>query len=209
MPFGSFFCLVYWVYLGTKLFAMKSFKIWVLSIGFLLSYTLHSQSTFNLENSKIKWTGKEISTKSHYGSLKFSSASLVWEGNTLKGGKFVVDMTSLENNDLSGGGKERLERHLKSDDFFSVAKHPTATLEITQSATKGDDGTYAVSGDLTIKGITHPVRFTLSPSGNQIHATLTFDRSKYDVRFRSGTFFQNLGDKLILDDIVLEVALTR
>lgn len=188
---------------------MKTIKILLFLLGFSLSPTLYAQSNFNLETSKIKWTGKEISTKTHYGSLKFASATLDWEANILKGGEFVVDMTSLDNEDLSGGGKQRLEGHLRSDDFFSVDKHPTATLKITQPASKGTDGNYAVSGDLTIKGITHPVRFTLTPSGDNINASLTFDRSKYDVRFRSGTFFQNLGDKLILDDIVLEVALTR
>ena len=42
---------------------------------------------------------------------------------------------------------------------------------------------------------------------SSINSNLTFDRTKYDVRYRSGNFFQNLGDKLIYDDIELEVSL--
>ena len=69
----------------------------------------------------------------------------------------------------------------------------------------GDD--FDVDGVLTIKGISHPISFVLSVDENIATSKLTFDRSKYDVRFRSGTFFENLGDKLILDDIELEVEL--
>ena len=60
---------------------------------------------------------------------------------------------------------------------------------------------------MTIKEISHPITFDVEVDGNLINANLTFDRSLYDVRFRSGSFFENLGDKLIVDDIDLEVTL--
>ena len=115
-------------------------------------------------------------------------------------------MTSLTVDDLTGRGKASLEGHLKSDDFFSVEKFNNSSLIVTDSEKK-NDGSYVLKGDLSIKGYTHPVEFTLEKISNGFLSKLTFDRSKYDVRFRSGSFFQNLGDKLIFDEIELEVTL--
>ncbi len=189
---------------------MKHFKITMSILVLIFSNLLVAQDNFNLTSSTIKWIGKEISTKSHYGSLQFSSAELDFDGETLNGGTFVVDMTTLQVEDLSGKGKQRLEGHLRSDDFFSVEKHTTATLLITKPSSP-KEGVYSVDGTLTIKGITHPVRFTLegSPSSSSYTAQLAFDRAKYNVQFRSGSFFENLGDKLILDTIELGVTLVK
>ena len=188
----------------------------ILTFTLLISFFLNSQVQINVNKSNIKWTGKELTNKEHYGALKFSKANLEYEDEKLVGGEFVVDMTTLDVQDLSGRGKERLEGHLRSDDFFSVDKHNNAYLKITKvipaefSRITLDDKSYELVGDLTIKDITHPITFTLKPEDNQSYkAELTFDRSKYDVRFRSGSFFENLGDKLILDDIKLEVTLVK
>ena len=116
-------------------------------------------------------------------------------------------MTSINNQDMEGGSEERLEGHLKSDDFFSVDKHPTATLSINSSELISE-GKWNISADLSIKGYTHPVIFEMISSEQGWSANLVFDRSKYDVRFRSGSFFENLGDKLIYDDIELSINLT-
>jgi polyisoprenoid-binding protein YceI len=115
-------------------------------------------------------------------------------------------MTTLKNEDLPEAYRGRLEGHLKSDDFFSVDKFSEAILEIIGS-NKLSSGSFDVNGNLTIKGITEPISFSMSPSDDHWIANLTFDRSKYNVRFRSGTFFENLGDKLIYDDIVIETKL--
>ena len=115
-------------------------------------------------------------------------------------------MKSLINEDLSGGSKQYLEKHLRSDDFFSVEKHPSASLIIISSKTLEDEK-HKISGDLTIKGITHPVVFELIMKEYGANANLVFDRSKYNVKHRSSTFFSDLGDKLIYDDIELEVNL--
>jgi polyisoprenoid-binding protein YceI len=159
------------------------------------------------QQSNIRWYGQDIIGKTHFGDLKFKTAELSLQDGIVSGGNFVVDMNSLDVVDLSGGGKTRLEGHLKSDDFFSVDKHPEAVLKITQKG-KAQGKTQTLVGDLTIKGIKHPVEFTIEVGDNNIAtAALTFDRAKYDVRFRSGSFFENLGDKLILDEIKMEVAL--
>ena len=157
--------------------------------------------------SYLRWYGEELTGKTHFGNLSFEKAQINLQDGVITSGNFLVNMTSLTVEDLSGGGKVKLTRHLKSDDFFSVEKHPEAILTITQKA-KVENGVQSLVGELTIKGINHPVEFTMTlGENNSAKAQLTFDRSKYEVRFRSGSFFENLGDKLILDDIKLEAEL--
>ena len=120
-------------------------------------------------------------------------------------GSFVVDMTTLLVEDLSGSSKQRLEGHLKSDDFFSVDKHKKSFLTINSS--KIIESGFSVKGSLTIKDITHPIEFELIRSPGGFTANMIFDRSIYDVKYNSGSFFENLGDRLILDDIELSADL--
>lgn len=179
-----------------------------ISLSFMVFGLVQAQSLkVNTEKSNIRWYGEDITGKAHFGNLTLKSGTLDLQNDIISGGSFTVNMTSLSVEDLSGGGKAKLEGHLKSDDFFSVENNPEAVLIITQKG-KVEGATQTLVGDLTIKGIVHPVEFTLT-MGDDSKATalLTFDRAKYDVRFRSGSFFENLGDKLILDDIRLEVAL--
>ena len=173
------------------------------SIAFSYSQSL----TANQTQSIIRWYGEELTGKSHFGNLSFKKGQIELQDGLIIGGTFVVNMTSLSVEDLSGGAKSRLEGHLRSDDFFSVDKYPEATLKITQKA-KVEGDVQKLYGELTIKGIKHPVDFTIILGDKKTAiANLTFDRSKYNVRFRSGSFFENLGDKLILDDIRMEVSL--
>ena len=118
-------------------------------------------------------------------------------------------MTSISVDDISGGGKNRLESHLKDDDFFSVDKFNNAELEILKKS-EMIDNKYLVDADLTIKGITNPITFEMTQvEDGSYRAILIFDRSKYNVQYRSGSFFENLGDRLILDDVELEVTLVK
>ena len=158
-------------------------------------------------NSSLKWTGKEITTKTHYGSLKFKEGKIRMKGEKIISGSFIVDMRSIDCQDLSGKSKNYLESHLKSEDFFWVDNYPEASLTI-KSSVLTNDGNYLVEGDITIKGITHPISFNISIQNKEGKAKLTFDRTKHNVTYRSGNFFQNLGDKLIYDDIEIEAQLT-
>ncbi|MDA1019890.1 MAG: YceI family protein [Bacteroidetes bacterium] len=164
------------------------------------------KTTLNIERSTLKWKGEQITSKTHYGSLKFVSGELSFDKELISSGKFIVDMTSLTVEDLVGSSKKKLEGHLKSDDFFSVSSHNKAKLTISSSV-KIKANTYLVEGDLTIKNILHPVQFTIQKENTFWIANLVFDRSKYNVQFRSGNFFENLGDKLILDSINLDTTL--
>ncbi len=177
-------------------------------------FSLSAQETTMLidtESSSLNWIGKKITNSQHNGSLKFISGELTMcnDQKTSKmsicKGSFVVDMTTLLVEDLSGSSKQRLEGHLKSDDFFSVDKHKKSFLTINSS--KIIESGFSVNGSLTIKDITHPVEFELIRNPGGFTANMIFDRSKYDVKYNSGSFFENLGDRLILDDIELSADL--
>ena len=186
---------------------MKMKKTIVSTIALLFVQIAFAQEkNIDIEASGIKWTGKEITKKTHYGILKFKEGNLEMNGGKITGGRFVVDMNSLENQDLSGDSKGYLENHLRSEDFFGVEKHPTSLLTIASAKMDGENK-HNIEGYLTIKGITHPITFDMVLDQNNASANLIFDRSKYDVKFRSSTFFDDLGDKLIYDDIELVVNL--
>lgn len=156
--------------------------------------------------SKVTWKAYKV-TGSHNGTVDLKSGALVFDDNgQLTGGEFVVDMTSITVADLEGEYKGKLEGHLKSDDFFSVANHPTSSLVFTKVKPTGKNS-YEVTGDLTIKGITKPVTFDVSIYGSKATATMKIDRAQYDVRYGSGSFFDNLGDKTIYDEFDLVVDL--
>lgn len=167
----------------------------------------------NTEASVVKWKGAKV-TKSHNGTLKLSEGTVTVEGGELKGGSFTIDMTTLENEDLAGTDMyEKLIGHLKSPDFFNVDSFPTATFVITAVEPAAVDGaTHKVAGNMTIKGITKNVSFpatvSTSESGLKSTASFSFDRSNFDVRYGSSTFFPDMvADKLINNDIELEVVL--
>ena len=165
-------------------------------------------ATYNIkqDQSSLVWTGREVSTSSHYGTINFTSGQFEIADGLISQGEFFVDMTSITVQDLTGGSKDRLEGHLRSDDFFSVESFPTAHLYISSSEAISN-GKWMVNGFLTIKDISHPVLFEMANTEDGWNASLVFDRSKYNVKFRSGTFFENLGDKLIYDDIELKINL--
>lgn len=158
-----------------------------------------------VDESTVTWKAYKV-TGSHTGTIALKSGALEFDGDKLTGGEFVVDMTSITNTDLEGDYKGKLEGHLNSDDFFGTATNPTSSLVFTKVETSGKNS-YKVTGDLTIKGITKPVTFDVSIYGSKATATLKVDRAAYDVKYGSGSFFDNLGDKTIYDEFDLVVDL--
>lgn len=172
---------------------------------FVTASSIAQQKKINVAESSIEWTGKKI-TGQHTGTLNFSSGFLTFTNKELTGGEFAVDMTSIQVTDLEAGkGKEKLEGHLSSDDFFGVNNYATAKLVIKKAA-KIANG-YKITGDLTIKGKTNPITFDLAINGSSAKTTLMVDRTKYDIKYGSGSFFDNLGDKAINDEFELAVNL--
>ena len=156
--------------------------------------------------SEITWKGYKV-TGEHAGTLKVKSGDLNFTDGKLTGGNFVIDMASLAVTDLKGGMADKLAGHLKSPDFFGTEKFQTATLVIKSIGEKSAN-VYSVTADLTIKGKTEPVKFELNVAGNTATAALKVNRTKYDIKYGSGSFFDNLGDKTIYDDFDLDVKLT-
>ncbi len=186
---------------------MKNLKLIAVAVVASLSFTANAQTKkINVAKSGIVWTGKKV-TGSHTGTIGLQSGAVVLKGKVLKGGTFVVDMTTINTTDLKAGqGKENLDGHLKAEDFFGVEKHKTATLVFKTISGKGN-GLYTVTADLTIKGITKPITFDITVSGNTATTTLKVDRTKYDIKYGSGSFFSDLGDKTINDEFELKVNL--
>ena len=153
------------------------------------------------ENSKVVWKGYKV-TGSHQGTIAIKSGHLNFNEDKLIGGAFTMDMSTISNSDLEGEYKGKLEGHLKSDDFFGVEKFPTATLIFTKVKASGKNS-YEVTGDITIKGKTNSVTFDVSIYGNKANASLKIDRSKFDVKYGSTSFFEGLKDKAIYDDFDL------
>ena len=168
------------------------------------------KTTYTVDASKstITWKGYKV-TGEHAGTINITEGTVMMDGDKLTGGEFTIDMTSIAVTDLSGDSQGKLEGHLKSDDFFGVQSFPTATLKITKLKSKVEG--YEVKGDLTIKGITEPVDFTakVMEKDGMIHAMsdIKVDRSKYNVRYGSNSFFDNLGDKAIYDEFDLTINL--
>lgn len=164
----------------------------------------------NVEKSDIVWKGYKV-TGSHTGTIKLKSGKLDFDGDKLAGGSFEIDMASITCTDLEGEWKQKLVNHLKSDDFFGVDKHPTARFVITQAVSRGTPGDYKIVGDLTIKGITKQIKFFAKVTDENgvktAAADIKVDRSDFNVRFGSGSFFDNLGDKTIYDEFDLVVKL--
>ncbi|MEP0262854.1 YceI family protein [Dokdonia sp.] len=158
-----------------------------------------------VKEATITWTGKKV-TGSHTGSINLKEGTLIMEGNTLVGGSFTIDMTSIQVTDLEAGkGKEKLEGHLKTDQFFGVDNFPSATFTITKSVKSGNG--YSVVGDMTIKGVTQNMKIHMDMNGNTASTTLSVDRTKYGIKYGSSSFFDNLKDKAISDNFDLAVSL--
>jgi len=160
----------------------------------------------NPELSSIHWEGKKIGGK-HDGYIHMKSGSFELESEQIVSGTFVVDMTSITNTDLKDEGRnQRLVGHLKSDDFFGVETYPTASFKVVQ-ATKFTNGKATLTGDITIKNKTERISFDVTKDGMTYSAEVEIDRSKFDVRYGSKSFFNDLGDNAIDDIFTLLIKL--
>ncbi|WP_198931799.1 YceI family protein [Labilibacter marinus] len=187
---------------------MKTIKFLFAAVALLVATSTFAQSyQVDTKTSKIHWEGKKIGG-AHDGHIKFKEGSFTVKDDVIKEGNFVIDMNSITNDDIeSDEYRAKLIGHLKSDDFFGVDKYATAHLKVT-SAGKFVEGVAVVKGDLTIKGTSHPIEFEVKKTGKVYETVLKVDRAKYDIRYGSKSFFDNLGDKVIDDIFTLTVSLS-
>jgi polyisoprenoid-binding protein YceI len=165
--------------------------------------------------SKVFWTGKKLSGE-HVGVISLKNGEIVLDGDKFVSAKINIDMSSITCTDIEDANyNQKLVGHLKSDDFFSVEKFPESNFKATQfdaiSGAKSGEANYTVKGVLSIKGISHEISFPakLEIKNNQlfVDASLSIDRTKWDIKYGSGSFFDGLGDKMIKDKFDLKFQL--
>lgn len=169
-------------------------------------------------NSTLTWTGsKRFVGGKHTGTLPMKSGRLEVADGQIVGGSFLLNMAGIANTDLEGEGKGQLEGHLKSADFFDVAKHPNAKFEITgtEPITGVADATHKVKGNLTLKGVSKNIEFNAKVviDGDGVSATtpqFVIDRTQWGIAYGStdkDSVADDLKDKVISNDIGIQLAI--
>lgn len=167
--------------------------------------------------SSVMWSGQKplIAGYVHKGTIMLSEGMIEVDGATATG-SFTIDMNSIKATSLGGGkaGQESgLEKHLKSKDFFNVETYPTATMKIAAvTPIEGDAYRYTVTGELTLLGKTNTVTFpaeiyTTDDGTLMANATVSIDRTVWGITYGSGSFFDNLANNAIDNNINLELSL--
>ena len=171
--------------------------------------------TVSVADSKLNWLGKKV-TGQHSGSIKVANGEILVDNGKVTGGKVEIDMKTIVNEDQKDEeSKKKLEGHLYSPDFFDVAKFPTAKIEITKveslnDATKPNVNS-TVTGNLTMKDVTKSVTFPaeikIENGVLTVKADFDIDRTDWNIKYGSGKFFDNLGDKVINDKFNLNLTI--
>lgn len=158
-------------------------------------------------NSSIKWKGTKSTGSFHDGLISVNTSLLQIENNKLIGGEIIIDMNSIICTDIKDEGSNAyLVKHLKNEDFFATSIFPDAKLKINNvSLIESDD--YKIEADLTIKENTHPISFVANIVINEgiglASGYLQIDRSKYGIKYKSKSWFPDIGDRFINDTFEL------
>lgn len=171
--------------------------------------------TVDTQASSISWTGFKPGG-SHNGTISIKEGSLVTGANDSIAGSFIIDMNSIVNEDLTDAATNaKLVGHLKSADFFDVETYPTSEFVIT-SVTPVDNAndsiTHIISGNLKMKDAEKNISFgaKVSQDGSKYTAKsvpFTIDRSQWNIKYGSKSFFDDLKDNFINDDIQLQITI--
>ena len=185
----------------------KLILLTVVSIFNICYFQAQVKYKISPETSSIKWTGAKV-TGEHYGFINLKDAFFLFEKEKLVGGEFNIDMNSIKCTDIENPKyANKLEEHLKDPDFFNSKEYPVSNFKITEILFDGTS--YMISGDLTIKNITQvisfPAKFENNTESFYADATLTIDRTKFDIKYRSSSFFDDLGNRMIYDDFTLNI----
>ena len=166
----------------------------------------------NTDKSMIEWKGFKP-TGSHNGTISIKDGKLDLNDGAIESGSFNIDMNSILVTDIPAEDEDnaKLRGHLISADFFNIEEHPISNFEVTGMETV--DGKTMLSGNLTMKDKTNNISFPVTTEVKDDMVTLTsetfsIDRSKWNVQYGSKSFFDNLGDKFINDDMEMKVTLT-
>ena len=180
-------------------------------VSILIEFNIQGQETFKIspEKSTIEWLGEKV-TGAHSGYINLQSGFFFFEDEKFVGGEFNIDMNSIKCTDIENRTyASKLEEHLKDPDFFNSSKYPTSNFKISNIIFDGTS--YMITGNMTIKEITQEITFPakFENDGDIFHAnaTLKIDRTKHDIKYGSGSFFDDLGDRMIYDEFTLKIHL--
>jgi polyisoprenoid-binding protein YceI len=163
----------------------------------------------NTDASTITWNATKV-TGEHSGTVGIQNGYISVTDGKLVAANVIANMQTIACTDLEGEWGAKLVGHLNSEDFFHVSEHKTSSFtlrDITPLAKADGDATHSVTGDFTVRGITKSVTFTANVTEDDSQLTIegsaVLDRSQFDVKFGSGSFFDDLGDNLIHDNFTV------
>lgn len=202
MNLEPYFLTINYIYMKSVKVVIATLALGLISIAGVAAPKIVS---LNKSASSIAWLAKKV-TGEHNGTVGISAGALNVDGNKLIGGNFTIDLKTIKNLDLTDPAyNQKFVGHISSGDFFEVEKFPTASFVITKVA--GNQ----VTGNLTVKGITKSITFPaeIAVKGGKVtaKATITIDRTDFNIRYGSKKFFESIGDKAIFDDFALTVSL--
>lgn len=167
--------------------------------------------TVDAETSELIWTGSNIVGHEQMGNIAISQGMLEFVGTTLTGGNVTIDMATMSSTSMSGDDANELIGHLMSDDFFAVPTYPTSELTFKSAQPTDVVDQYLVTADLTIRENTDELIFiadvTVEDGMIMATADIEFDRTQWGVIYGSGSFFDGLGDRVIRDEVTVQVTL--
>jgi polyisoprenoid-binding protein YceI len=190
---------------------MKKITLLFMALGIISANAFAGETEGKMKvdtkTSTLVWKGSKVTGKTHTGTIALKNGTIGVEKGRIVSANVTVDMGTIQcTDDMSDEMTGKLVGHLQSPDFFNVAEHPTAFFTLSKFE-KLKDGSYTVTGKITIKGISQeisfPARASFTDGGVTLDAEVVFDRSKFDVRYGSGSFFDDLGDNMISDDIAI------
>lgn len=162
--------------------------------------------TLDTQKSVIKWIGTKLKGR-HNGTIKIKEGSVIINQKKVVGGEFIIDMDTIEVSDLTGKDKAKLEGHLRSEDFFEIAKFPTSKFVVTSVSEPNQTGEVQVTGNLEMKGITKsitfPAKIQFSEDGKVVTAKANFNIN----RQLWGITYKGMADNAINDEVNLELDL--
>lgn len=163
--------------------------------------------TLDTQKSVIKWIGTKLKGR-HNGTIKVKEGVVILNQEKVVGGEFIIDMDTIEVSDLTGKDKAKLEGHLRSEDFFEIAKFPTSKFVVTSISEPNESGEVQVTGNLEMKGITKSITFPAKIQFSQDKKTVSAQANFNINRQLWGITYKGMADNAINDEVNLELDLT-
>ena len=177
-------------------------------VGNVMGYSLVIPESF------VNWRGMNVvGGNGHRGYIKPLKGNLaIDDKGSIAGGYFELDMNTITTTDKKDTSSDNgLVSHLKDPDFFDVKKYPRGTFQLIKAIKVSGDSLYEITGQLTLRAITQEIHFpaTIVRNGEDIVATasLSIDRTKWGITYKSGSVVSLMKDELLEDMVEVSLAL--